>query len=165
MTGTTVQHTTSYNQRLQPTRIQAQLRNWSTGATGATLFDLSYDFHQGHGDNGNVYQVVNNRDPSRSQTFGYDALNRIVTGYNAGTGSPLNAAGAQPDCFQLTLDGFNKYWGQNFTYDPWGNLYNVSINKCNAESFAVGATNKNQLTNLLYDAAGNVRSNGIVAQL
>jgi RHS repeat-associated protein len=163
VTGTTVQHTTSYNQRLQPTRIQAQLRNWSTGATGATLFDLSYDFHQGHGDNGNVYQVVNNRDPSRSQTFGYDALNRIVTGYNAGTGSPLNAAGAQPDCFQLTLDGFNKYWGQNFSYDPWGNLYNVSINKCNAESFAVGATNKNQLTNLLYDAAGNVGSNGIVA--
>ncbi|MBW0008279.1 MAG: hypothetical protein JO335_11280 [Sphingomonas sp.] len=163
VTGTTVQHTLAYNQRLQPTRLQARLRNSSTGALGATLFDLSYDFHQGHGDNGNVYQVVNNRDPSRSQTFGYDALNRIVTGFNAGTGAPLNAAGAQPDCFQTTLDGHNKYWGQNFSYDPWGNLTDVSINKCGAESFATGANDKNQLANLLYDAAGNVISNGVVA--
>jgi RHS repeat-associated protein len=163
VTGTTVQHTTSYNQRLQPTRLQAQLRNGSTGAIGGTIFDLSYDFHQGHGDNGNVYQIVNNRDPSRSQTFGYDALNRVVTGYNAGTGSPLTSTGAQPDCFDQTLDGHNKYWGQNFTYDPWGNLVNVSINKCGAESFATGANNKNQLADLLYDAAGNTLSNGNVA--
>jgi RHS repeat-associated protein len=152
VTGTTVQHTLSYNTRLQPTRIQAQSRNSSTGAIGATIFDISYDFHQGQGDNGNVHQVVNNRDPSRSQTFGYDALNRIVTGYNAGT-----------DCSQVTQNGHNKYWGQNFTYDPWGNLYNVSIFRCNAESFATSANPKNQFLDLLYDAAGNVVSNGTVA--
>ena len=37
---------------------------------------LSYDFHLSKGDNGNVFQVVDNLDSSRSRAFQYDTLNR-----------------------------------------------------------------------------------------
>jgi len=61
----------SYNKRLQPVFIQAS-------APSATVFNIGYDFHLGNGDNGNVYQLTNNKDNSRSQVFTYDQLNRLT---------------------------------------------------------------------------------------
>lgn len=73
----------SYNKRLQPLLISA--------AGAATIVSLCYDFHSGvslssgpcsfsaytSGNNGNVYQIANNRDGNRTQNFIYDSLNRI----------------------------------------------------------------------------------------
>src|SRR5260370_13295591 len=57
-----VSNTFSYNSRFQPVLIQAST---STGP----IFNIGYDFHLGAGNNGNVYQVTNNKDNNRSQIF------------------------------------------------------------------------------------------------
>ena len=51
----------------------------SASAPSQTVFSLSYDFHLGTGDNGNVFQIQNNRDTTRSASYTYDQLNRIAT--------------------------------------------------------------------------------------
>lgn len=75
----------AYNNRLQPILLSA------TSPT-ATVFSECFDFHLGiavntapcsfsaysTGDNGNIYQIVNNRSSIRSQGFNYDSLNRIA---------------------------------------------------------------------------------------
>jgi hypothetical protein len=72
--------TDAYNNRLQPVMLSA-------ATSAATVLSLSYDFHLGAGDNGNVFQIVNNRDTARTQSFLYDSLNRIQQAYsNATTG-------------------------------------------------------------------------------
>ncbi|HKW74787.1 MAG TPA: hypothetical protein VJN64_04620 [Terriglobales bacterium] len=83
----------SYNTRLQPVNISAS-------APSATVFSIGYDFHITSGDNGNVFQLVNYKDNTRSQVFTYDQLNRLTSGNT----SASNA------------------WGTNYTLDAWGNL-------------------------------------------
>jgi hypothetical protein len=68
--------------------------------TPTDWLDLIYDFHLGNGNNGNVWGITNNRDTSRSQTFTYDALNRLLSAQNAGT-----------DCTKTLPDGHTEYWG------------------------------------------------------
>ena len=71
----------SFSSRLQPSRIQA------LSATGTDLLDLAYDFGLGAADNGNVLTIANLRDATRTQSFAYDALNRVVLATTpAGTG-------------------------------------------------------------------------------
>ncbi len=74
-----------------------------------------------------------------SQSFGYDALNRIQ---------------------QANSTGPN--WGETFTIDAWGNLTSRGpvAGKTNYEALNAPATVKNQLTGFGYDAAGNMISNG-----
>ncbi len=84
--------TNVYSTRLQPILLSA-------GVTGQNpVFSECFDFHLGMslnispcsfsasttGDNGNIYQIVNNRDNTRSQSFTYDVLNRIATGQSSG---------------------------------------------------------------------------------
>ena len=73
------------------------------------------------GDNGNVFQIVNNRDNNRSQNFVYDNLNRISQTYTTGS-SPLATS-----------------WGETFTIDNWGNLTNRAgiAGKTNTEGLNV----------------------------
>ena len=42
------------------------------------VMDFQYDFHPGT-NNGNLYTAQNKRDPSRTQTYTYDTLNRIAS--------------------------------------------------------------------------------------
>lgn len=122
--------TNAYNSRLQPATLSA--------ATGAnTIISHTYDFHVGTGDNGNIYQSINNVDNSRNQSFTYDALNRIATAQSAAT------SGA-------------KCWGESFTIDTWGNLTNKATTKCTAELLNAPATTKNQISGYCYDLAGNM---------
>jgi len=137
-----------YSNRLQPVLLSA------TNPT-ATVLSLCYDFHSHTalnfppcnfsastaGDNGNVYQIVNNRDSNRTQNFVYDNRNRILQGYTSGTN-----------------------WGEDFTIDAWANLTNRSLHagKTNYESLAAPALTSNQLTGFGYDAAGNITSNGTI---
>jgi RHS repeat-associated protein len=110
------------------------------------VLDLSYGFHLGSGDNGNVYDITNYRDQSRNQTYIYDALNRLTSAQNAGT-----------DCTKTLPDGHTEYWGNNYGYDPWGNLLGKSVTKCLAENLSLTAAPNNQLQGgYTYDAAGNM---------
>jgi RHS repeat-associated protein len=146
-TGFTVNN--AYNDRLQPILLSA-----TNSQTSATVFSECFDFHLGVavtqpspcsfskstlGDNGNVYQIVNNRDNTRSQSFAYDALNRIASGQSSGT-----------------------QWGETFTIDAWGNLTNETqiSGKTYHEGLNTSAGTNNQLAGFGYDLAGNMTSNG-----
>jgi RHS repeat-associated protein len=128
----------AYNKRLQPVVISA-------AAPSATIVSFSFDFHLGAGDNGDVFQIVNNRDNNRTQNFQYDSINRISQAYTSGS-SPLTSS-----------------WGEAYTIDPWGNLTNRTAvaGKTNTESLNAGPANiLNQLPGFSYDAAGNLTQNG-----
>jgi hypothetical protein len=97
-----------YNSRLQPILLSATVGQNS-------LFSLCYDFHLGvavnstpcsfstytSGDKGNVFQIINKVDSSRSTAFTYDPLNRIS---QAAT---------------ITTTGGNC-WGEAYTVDALG---------------------------------------------
>lgn len=146
--ATPITLTNAYNDHLQPILLSA-----TNSQTSATLFSECFDFHlevaitgpapcafakSTLGDNGNVYQVVNNRDSTRTQSFSYDALNRITTGQSSGS-----------------------QWGEAFTIDAWGNLTNRTgiSGKTYYEGLSTSAGTNNQLTSFGYDAAGNMTSN------
>jgi len=107
----------------------------------------------GH-NNGNVANIVNNIDHTRSQYFAYDALNRIAT--------------AQTETTGVTIPNANC-WGLTYAYDPWGNQLSSSTTGpagCSEPmptNFTVNTSNRiatnfvlNQTTNYCYDAAGNL---------
>jgi RHS repeat-associated protein len=93
----------------------------------------------GNGDNGNIYQIANNRDTTRTENFTYDNLNRLTQGSSSGT-----------------------KWGEAFTVDPWGNMWQRSLvsGKTNYEPLNAPASLQNQLTGFTYDVAGNMIQNG-----
>jgi YD repeat-containing protein len=137
--GTALSTLNGYNNRLQPVTLSA-------GITSATLMSISYNFHAGNGDNGNVFQIINNLDSTRSTAFQYDPLNRIQ---QANT---------------VTTTGANC-WGEVYTIDAWGNLTNRAgvsgMTGCTTEPLnAAPASVKNQLSGLTYDLAGNVTNDG-----
>ena len=116
------------------------------------LLDLTLSFNSGT-DNGNVIGITNNRDNTRSQSFTYDSLNRLLTAETAST-----YATSPAHC-----------WGEAYVYDnqpsggAWGNLTNINVastayNGCTQESLSVIATAQNQLNGYGYDAAGNMTS-------
>src|SRR5438552_388638 len=128
--ATPITTSNSYNKRLQPVILSAS-------TPSATAFSLSYDFHLGSGDNGNVWQVVNNRDnPSRpvgTVSFTYDALNRIASAQTSGT-----------DC-TVMQNGLTKNWGDSYQMDAWGNLTGKTVTKCSAETLTAASNTKNQI--------------------
>jgi len=148
--------TNAYNDRLQPILLSAALSGQSS------FFSLCYDFHlhvaintspcnfsaYTSGDNGNVFQVLNNVDSTRSAVYAYDALNRVA---QANT---------------ITTTGSNC-WGEVYTIDSWGNLTNRAgvsgMGSCSTEGLSATATTKNQLSGngAQYDAAGNITNDGI----
>jgi RHS repeat-associated protein len=126
------------------------------------VYSLCYDFHLGvnvnagagcslgsstSGDNGNVFQILNSHDTTRSAMFAYDPLNRLAQA------NTINTTSA--NC-----------WGEVYTIDAWGNLTNraglSSMPTCMTEPLnAAPATAQNHLPGLLYDTAGNVLNDGI----
>ncbi len=127
-----------FNVRLQPVNL------WSSSPT-KTLMGLSYDYQAWIGDNGNVTQIINNRDQSRNQIFTYDPLNRLTSAQNAGT-----------DCSVTLLNGQTKFWGNNYVYDAWGNLMQKQVTKCQAENLNTAVNTFNRLQSFDYDSAGNM---------
>jgi len=108
--------------------------------------DRGYDFHAGNGalgsgsDNGNVFGITNYRDTTRSQSFTYDALNRLASGWSsADTGA--------------------YSWGENYSIDAWGNLQISPMGgKAHGGTFQLSGNAQNRPTGLAYDAAGNLLS-------
>jgi len=100
---------------------------------------------------GNVTGITNNVDTTRSQSFTYDHLNRILTAETTST-----YATSPTHC-----------WGESYTYDQWGNLTAIGVastsyNSCTQESLSVTALSNNQLseTGYSYDASGNMLTDG-----
>jgi RHS repeat-associated protein len=157
--GASIISTFFYNTRLQPCRISVKSSGIAPTTcadtqTGNVLdFTYSFDLDPGAGvvNNGNVASIANNRDTNRSQSFTYDALNRIATAQTQAT--PPN--------------GLQHCWGETFSYDIWGNLKSIApmsptYDGCTQENFSVTyVTEKNQLPasdGYQYDAAGNLTS-------
>jgi RHS repeat-associated protein len=155
--------TNAYSDRLQPILLSA-------GVTGQNpVFSECLDFHLGvvvntspcsfsaytTGNNGNVYQIVNNRDNTRTQNFNYDSLNRIQQAYSSGTqwGETFSPTATSPGVAPSTPG-----------IDAWGNLTNRSgvTGKTYGESLNCPANTNNQLTacSNVYDAAGNMTGYG-----
>ncbi|MBZ5492453.1 MAG: hypothetical protein LAO76_16110 [Acidobacteriia bacterium] len=147
-----ITNASTYNKRLQPV-------NMSANAPSQTVFSIGYDFHVGNGtsgvDNGNVFGITNYKDTTRSQTFTYDALNRLASAQNAGT-----------DCSVTVLGGLKKFWGNTYAYDAWGNLLNKTKigTACAGENLSLTADAHNWIhatggSDYQYDAAGNMTFN------
>jgi RHS repeat-associated protein len=137
----------AYNNRLQPEQMfygtnTAPAPSGMTTACPSTVGNVmnkTYNFSFGAGDNGNVQSITNCVNTARSQSFTYDALNRIETGQSSG-----------------------PQWGETYTIDPWGNLTNrggISGKTYSEPLNAAPATPRNQLTGFGYDAAGNMITN------
>lgn len=128
-----------FNNRLQPAVFSASTQS-------ATIFSQTYVFTDANGKNdGNLMQIVNNVDNNRTQTFGYDYLNRLTSAVTTGNSSPT--------C-----------WGQNFTYDRYGNLYQIAATKCSPPTLSLGlpsaTTNRFVDSGFSYDAVGNMTNDG-----
>lgn len=146
----------TYTNRLQPNEMKAS-------SSAGIAMDLTYCFYalaanpagcptppQGVGDNGNVMAAVNNLNSARSQTFTYDALDRLSIAQTAGT--------TGSNCF-----------GFQFVYDPWANITDSSVltgyTSCsNTVGFAfdppINAENQITTTGFNYDASGNLLADG-----
>jgi len=150
--GTNLASTYIYNDRLQPCWLYASTNGTIAAGTSCTatdpgpgnILDLKYNFSLGAGDNGNVSGITNNRDTTRSQSFTYDQVNRILSGQtSATTGS---------NC-----------WGEAYSYDQWANLQSLAYvsgyTGCSQEgTWSAPATADNQLPSTVatYDSSGNV---------
>ena len=88
--------------RLQGRVAHISSMRLGTKLEGAPLLPV---FGRSGGDNGNVFQIVNNLDSTRSAVFQYDPLNRIQQA-NTSTATGANC------------------WGEVYTIDAWGNLTN-----------------------------------------
>jgi RHS repeat-associated protein len=134
-----------YNNRLQPLEFQAS-------STGGNAIDISYSFVDpvSLGNAGHVFSTANNLNTSRSQSFGYDQLNRITT---AGT----------------TATSGTYCWGYQYGYDAWGNLlyqqaWAPNYNGCSESTMApVTADGNNHISAFAYDASGNATNDGAFA--
>jgi RHS repeat-associated protein len=122
----------SYNSRLQPIEI------WAGSAQGASaLFDKQYSYGTAGANNGNIFTITNVKDSTRTQSFAYDSLNRLITA------------------------GDNGHWANSYTYDAWGNLTNKTPGAPAGENLNKAADANNHLSGLTYDAAGNVINDGL----
>jgi RHS repeat-associated protein len=143
--GSGATETECYNNRLQPGNIQI--------ASGTfTWLNRTYNFYPtgsggcspgSGGNDGNVMSIADNLQANRTQTFGYDNLNRISTAQSAAT------SGA--DC-----------WGQSFGYDAWANLLAENVTKCAGTQLSIGVNSQNRITNsgFSYDASGDLLADG-----
>jgi RHS repeat-associated protein len=160
--------TTIYNNRFQPTLLSAWPEYFVHQEAATIILNLCYDFHSGvainvsalysscsfdpytSGNNGNVFQIFNNNDSTRSVAYLYDSLNRVSQANTVNNPS-------------------SNCWGEAYQIDAWGNLTNIASPSfmqgqgwnCNTESLnAASANTQNQLTGVSYDIAGNVVNDG-----
>src|SRR3989454_2601241 len=139
-TGLNITHI--YNNRLQPLEFKAS-------SVGGNAMDLTYSFvDPTTGKNaGHVYSIGNTLNSSRTQSFTYDQVNRVIS---AGT---------------LATTG-QYCWGYQYAYDPWGNLLSQNgwiptYNGCSEPVLGpITADGSNHISAFSYDASGNATSDG-----
>jgi RHS repeat-associated protein len=133
----------TFNNRLQPNEIKGS-------SSVGTAFDILYNFVDpvSQRNAGHVYAIANNLNASRSQTFTYDQLNRILS---AGT----------------TATSGTYCWGNQYSYDPWGNLlqqsgWSPTYNSCTETTMGpVNIDANSHIVGFSYDASGNTQNDGV----
>lgn len=130
--GTT--STFGQDDRLFPTTLKTENATF-------TLVDMEYDYDNA----GNVDQITDNRNSSRTRNLGHDGLNRLETADGSwGTGSILYDARGNLD--QMTLGGLTL----NYTVNSTSNRLTSVSNVADYDSFQ-------------YDNYGNVTKTGLAA--
>jgi RHS repeat-associated protein len=126
-----------YNQRLQPCWTYAPQNLTATSCTASyvtgTYIDLKYNFNLG-ADNGNLGGITNDRNSNRSQSYVYDAVNRITS------------AATLPACTATC-------WNLAFTLDQWANL--TAVAGTGTATLTPNANNQISVAPFTYDASGN----------
>jgi RHS repeat-associated protein len=129
-------YTNSFNNRLQPTEIAAKMN-----VSGSLLLDKTYTYNPPNTsqvNNGDIYTVTNLKDSSRTQTFTYDALNRLAAAQDT------------------------SHWSNTYTYDSWGNLTKKLYGPIPAgEYMDSSADTGNHLAGYNYDLGGNMTGDGV----
>jgi RHS repeat-associated protein len=124
-------HAISYNNRLQPTEIKL-----GTSGTPNSVVGLTYNYGSTT-NNGNVLSIgYSGGGLSYTQSFGYDALNRLTTSLETNGGTS---------------------WSQTNGYDRYGNRW-VDLGGGNQSLYFTATTNR--LTGWSYDNAGNLLNDG-----
>jgi RHS repeat-associated protein len=163
--GNSLAETTTFNQRFQPTAIQA-----------GSLLTVGFTYGTGTtGDNGNVQtqSITASGQPAISQTYAYDNVNRLQTftetsgvanqSYNYDAFGNRTASGWIPYAGQTPTTGSafpNNQWaaGNGVTYDNSGNQTGItSANRTftyDAENRQTNATVNGVATNYVYDGDG-----------
>ena len=124
---------TTLNPRLQVAGFYSD-----NGVVGSYYMNKTYNYGALHQNNGNISSIIDNKDSTRTQTFTYDSLDRITSGYStAATGT--------------------YSWGETYSIDAWGNL-NIGPmgGKAHGGNFANASDNNNHPLGFTYDAAGNL---------
>jgi RHS repeat-associated protein len=96
-----------------------------------------YSYGTAGANNGNIFTITNVKDSTRTQSFTYDPLNRLI------------------------MAGDNGHWANSYAYDAWGNLTNKTPGSPAGENMNQPADSNNHLSGLTYDAAGNVTNDGL----
>jgi RHS repeat-associated protein len=100
---------------------------------GTNIQSLTYGYGTSGTNNGNILSIANGMNSSRSQSYAYDYMNRVQSGQDT------------------------SHWGETYTYDNWGNLYQTTpISGLSGNNWSVTVNGNNQLSNLSYDSAGEV---------
>jgi RHS repeat-associated protein len=138
----------TYNSRLQPLEIKAS-------STAGNAIDITYSFVDPSTlkNSGHVYSITNNLNSSRTQSFSYDQVNRILTaGTTATTGTYCWG-------YQYAYDGGNGAWGNLTQQAGWSPNYNG----CSEGTMgSVNADGNNHISGFSYDASGNTLNDGTI---
>jgi RHS repeat-associated protein len=127
----------AYNYRLQPAIMELAP---FTAPTNRLLYRAYNYIDANNKNNGNVINLSDWLNSGRTQSFTYDALNRVASAQSAATSGP-------------------DAWSQTYQIDAWGNLQ-----QSGTKAFLVGGNLKNQVSDpahptwYAYDAGGNMTS-------
>ncbi|HYR76176.1 MAG TPA: RHS repeat-associated core domain-containing protein [Pyrinomonadaceae bacterium] len=133
--GNNLIHAVSYNSRLQPSEIKL-----GTSGNPTSIVDLAYNYGTTN-NNGNLQSVsYSGGGLSYTQSFGYDALNRLTTS-NENSGSS---------------------WSQTNGYDQYGNRWIDYGGGSHNLAFSI-STNRITTSGFSYDSAGNLTNDTIHA--
>ena len=125
-------HAISYNNRLQPSEIKL-----GTSGSPSSVFGLTYGYGT-TANNGNLLSIgYSGGGLSYTQSFGYDALNRLTTSQETNVGTS---------------------WSQTNGYDRYGNRW-IDLGGGSQNLYFTASSNR--ITGGSYDNAGNLLSDGI----
>jgi RHS repeat-associated protein len=124
-------HGINYNNRLQPVEIKL-----GTSGTPTSVVGLTYNYGATT-NNGNVLSIsYSGGGLSYTQSFGYDALNRLTTSQETNGGTS---------------------WSQTNGYDRYGNRW-VDLGGGGQSLYFTASSNR--ITGMSYDSAGNLLNDG-----
>jgi len=144
--GNGLTETAAFNVRLQPCRTNVNssgstLGNCTDAIPGGNVQDFGYAYGAVPLNNGNVVSMSTSGNQNFSRSYGYDALNRLLT---------MSAPG-------------DSCSGLGWTYDAWGNRTDQSVTGGSCNSSHQPTTAQNRVLGGSYDAAGNMTNDGFHA--